>query len=179
MMKKFRFNALVVAMLLLSCFTAAANPCDQKNLPDQIQASLTKDYAGWKIVTPSTLETSDRETWLENYSKECPGIIKGKFSGDQAGYVLNLIKRLNGKTFQQVVYFEPDESSFSPVVLFPSTAIKIVTVIKKFAPGNYKSANGGRSHLIKTDTIGISQIDAWTEIYYWDGSRFRTMVSSD
>ena len=175
--KGFRFFPLVVA-LLLSSLTAAASPCDLKNLPEQIQSSLTGDYAGWRIVTPNALETSDRGTWLESYSKECPGIIKGKFSGDQEGYVLNFIKRLNGKTLQQVVYFEPNGSGFSPVVIFPSTAIKIVTVIRKFAPGKYKPSDGGKSLFIKTDTIGISQIDAWAEVYYWDGSSFRKMVTS-
>jgi hypothetical protein len=178
-MKKFRYYALVVAILLLSSHTAAAIPCDLKNLPEQIQASLTGDYAGWEVVIPSTLEASDSATWHENYSKECPGIIKGKFSGDSEGYVLNLVKKAPGKTLQQVVYFEPKESGFSPVVIFPSTAIKIVTVIRKFAPGKYKPSNGGKSLFIKTDTIGISQIDAWTEVYYWDGSRFRKMVTSD
>jgi hypothetical protein len=178
-MRKFRYYALVVALLLLSSLTAAASPCDLRNLPEQIQASLTGDYAGWRIVTPSALETSDRGTWLENYSKECPGIVRGKFSGDQEGYVLNFVKKLSGKTFQQVVYFKPNESGFSPVVIFPSTAIKIVTVIRKFAPGKYKPSNGGKSVFIKTDTIGISQIDSWTEVYYWDGLHFQKMVTSD
>ena len=179
MMKRIQIFILVAAVLLLSSLTAAASPCDVKNLPEQIQSSLTGDYAGWKVVIPSTLEASDRATWRENYSKECPGVIKGKFSGDSEGYVLNLVKKAPGKTLQQIVYFEPNESGFSPVVIFPSTAIKIVTVIRKFAPGKYKPSNGGKSLFIKTDTIGISQIDAWTEVYYWDGARFHKMVTSD
>ena len=179
MTKRIQDFSLVVAVLLLSSLTAAAIPCDVKNLPEQIQSSLTGDYAGWKVVIPSTLEASDRATWHENYSKECPGIIKGKFSGDSEGYVLNLVKKAPGKTLQQIVYFEPNESGFSPVVIFPSTAIKIVTVIRKFAPGKYKPSDGGKSLFIKTDTIGISQIDAWTEVYYWDGARFHKMVTSD
>jgi hypothetical protein len=179
MTKKVRDFSLVAAALLLSSLAAAASPCDVKSLPEQIQSSLTGDYAGWKVVIPSTLEASDRGTWLENYSKECPGLIKGKFTGDHEGYVLNLVKKAPGQTLQQVIYFEPNESGYSPVVIFPSTAIKIVTVIRKFAPGKYKPANGGKSLLMKTDTIGMSQIDAWTEVYYWDGSSFRKMVTSD
>jgi len=90
-----------------------------------------------------------------------------------------LVKKAPGQTLQQVIYFEPNESGYSPVVIFPSTAIKIVTVIRKFAPGKYKPSDGGKSLFIKTDTIGISQIDAWAEVYYWDGSSFRKMVTSD
>lgn len=98
MTKRIRDFSLVVAALLLSSLAAAASPCDVKNLPDQIQSSLTGEYAGWKVVIPSTLEASDRGTWLENYSKECPGLIRGEFTGDNEGYVLNLIKRASGKT---------------------------------------------------------------------------------
>lgn len=179
MTKRIRDFSLVAAALLLLSLVAVASPCDVKNLPEQIRSSLSGDYAGWKVVVPNTLEASARGTWLDNYSKECPGLIKGKFTGDSEGYVLNLIRKTPGKTLQQVVYFEPSENGYRPVVIFPSTAIKIITVIRKFAPGKYKPAGGGKSLLIKTDTIGISQVDAWTKVYYWDGSRFLTMVTSE
>jgi hypothetical protein len=179
MTKRVRSFSLIAAALILSPLAAKASPCDLKNLPEQIQSSLAGDYAGWKVVIPSLLEESDRRTWLDNYSKECPGLIRGKFTGDNEGYVLNLIEKAPGKALQQVIYFEPKENGYSPMVIFPSAAIKTITIIRKFAPGRYKPANGGKSLLIKTDTIGISQIDAWTEVYYWNGSGFRKMVTSD
>jgi len=169
----------VLGLLFALRGSALAAPCDLRSLPDSIQSSLAKDYSEWRIVTPGRLEKSDRETWLQNYAKECPGIAMGKFSVEENGYALNLLKNANGKLYQQIVYFEPYQNGFRTMVIFPSTAIKIVTVIRKFAPGKYKPSNGGKSLFIKTDTIGISQIDAWTEVYYWDGSRFRQMVTSD
>lgn len=170
---------LILSIAITLRVTAAANPCDVKKLPQQIQSSLAKDYADWNIVTPNTLEASDRATWDEDYANECPGLIKGKFSGEREGYTLNLVKKLRGKTLQQIAYFEPSDRGFRPVVIFPCTAITIVTVIRTFAPGKYQSFSGDKSLLIKTDTIGVSKIDAWTAVYYWDGSRFRQIVTSD
>jgi hypothetical protein len=67
MTKRIRDFSLVAAAILLLSLAAAASPCDVKNLPEQIQSSLTGDFAGWKVVISSTLEASDRGTWLENY----------------------------------------------------------------------------------------------------------------
>jgi hypothetical protein len=170
-------NHLLVVLFIGIC--AHAGPCDVNILPASIRESLNTIYSGWRIVTPAVLELSDRETWRENYSKECPGIIKGRFSGISAEYVLNLIKRENGKLIQQIVYFKDDGKTISPLTLFPPTSIKIVTVIRKFAPGKYRSADGTKAMTIKTDTIGISQIDSWTEVYYWDNDKFRRIVTSE
>ena len=168
-----------VLMIALANVYLHANPCDLTNLPESIRSSLRTTYSGWKVVTPAMLEISDRETWSQRYSKECPGMIKGRFAGDSDGFVLNLVMKEGGKLFQQIVYFRPDEASFSPLEVFPRMAIGVQTVIRKFAPGQYKSAHGGRSILIKTDTVGVSQIEAWTEVYYWDKVGFRSIITSE
>jgi len=177
------FNVRTMLFMLGLCLAlqecALAGPCDLKSLPDSIQASLAKEYPDWKIVTSSRLEKSDRDTWLQDYPKECPGMAKGRFSAEDYGYVFNLLKSSNGNLYQQIVYFEPHGDEFKATTIFPITKIKIVTVIRKFAPGMYKPVAGGKAVMIKNDTIGVSQIDAWTAVYYWDGSRFRQMVTSD
>jgi hypothetical protein len=179
MMKNLRNLALGTAFLFMLRLVAAASPCDPKNIPRQIQASLYADYAGWRIVTPSALEASDRETWLEDYSKECPGIIKGKFTDVDEGYVFNLIQKRGGKTFQQVVYFQHHDDGYITQVLLKPQAISIVLVIRLFAPGRYKDVTNGKSLMIATDTIGLSQIGSGTVVYYWDGTIFRRIVTSE
>src|SRR5690349_11309521 len=79
--------------------------CSTANLPEPIQNKLATGYTGWKIVTPALFNASDLHIWNSDHGKECPGMITGKFSGSQVGYVLNLIKRENNKTRQQVLYF--------------------------------------------------------------------------
>ena len=169
----------IAFLLLFGCATTWAKPCDLMMLPEQLQASLATDYAGWRPVTPNMLESSDRQTWIENYSKECPGIIKGRFTDTGEGYVLNLLKVEGGKTHQQVVYFQEHEKGDIGRVLLKPQATSIVLVIRLFAPGKYKDLTSGKSLAIATDTIGLSQIDAGTVVYYWDGAAFRRIVTSE
>lgn len=166
-------------LLLFGCTTTWAKPCDLKMLPESIQSSLAADYAGWRPVTPNMLESSDRQTWIESYSKECPGIIKGRFTDAGEGYVINLLKVGGGKTRQQVVYFQEHEKEYTSRLLLKPQATSIVLVIRLFAPGKYKDLISGKSLAIATDTIGLSQIGAGTVVYYWDGATFRRIVTSE
>jgi hypothetical protein len=155
------------------------SPCEVGLIPEQIRSSLHKRYAGWNVVTPNALSTPDRETWLERYPKECPGIIKGNFSGSGDGYVLNLIKNKSGTIFQQIVLFQPTEEGFTPLEIVPPAATAIVVVLRKVPPGRHKPANDEKAISFKTDAIVISQIDARTIVYYWDGTRFRRRLTSE
>jgi hypothetical protein len=148
-------------------------------LPQAIQTSLATDYAGWRTVTPNMLESSDRQTWIENYSRECPGIIKGRFTDTGEGYVFNLLNVKGGKTRQQVVYFQEHENEYTQRVILKPQATSIVLVLRLFAPGKYRDLITGKSLTIATDTIGLSQIDAGTVVYYWDGAAFRRIVTSE
>jgi len=51
-------------------------------------------------------------------------------------------------------------------------------VLRKFAPGIYKSPESGLSVRVGFDTIGISEIEAGTVVYYWDGKQFRHIQTS-
>jgi hypothetical protein len=124
------------------------------------------------------LESSDQQIWTEHYAKECPGLIKGRFTDAGEGYVLNLIKKANGQTFQQVVYFQQDENGYVPYVLVKAYKASVVSVLRLFAPGKYKDVINGNSLDISTDTIGLSEIGSGTVVYYWDGVKFRSIVTS-
>jgi len=178
-MKATRKLSLLWLVSILTLSTVWANPCDLKSLPEPVLASLAKDYSGWIVITPNELSAEDRETWRKLYFKECPGMIAGKFSGDREGYALNLVKKVGAKTYQQIVYYQPTESSFTIISIFPRTAVGVVTVLRKFPPGIYKPFYGGKSVSIKTATIGVSEIDAGTIVYYWDQTKFRSIITSD
>lgn len=167
--------------LLLACVSGSwAGACDSIVLPKVVAQSLRKDYAGWRVVTPGLLSSSDdRQIWCTNYRSECPGIIQGRFTSRRTEYVLNLIKG-KGKTLeQQIVLFEPRKTNVRRIVLDPPSHVDVITVIRKFAPGRYQDPDSGRSIEIPLDTIGVSEIEAGTEVYYWNGKRFDQITTSE
>lgn len=166
-------------LILVACAPCSwAGACDSIKLPREIVSTLDKEFAGWKIVTPELLSSADRQIWNENYSGECPGIISGHFTGPHTGYALNLIHG-SGKTLeQQIVLFKPTQEGFKKMVLDPPSHVDVVTVLRKFAPGVYKSPESGRSVKIEFDTIGVSEIEAGTVVYYWDGKQFQHIQTS-
>ncbi|MGE5323976.1 MAG: hypothetical protein ACM3SW_13990, partial [Actinomycetota bacterium] len=140
---------------------------------------LEKEFPGWKIVTPEVLTSpDDRQIWNQSYSNECPGIIRGHFTGKKIGYAINLV-RGNGKTLeQQIVVFKPILKGFKKLVIDAPSHVDVVIVLRKFAPGVYKSPDSDRSIKVAFDTIGVSEIEAATVVYYWDGKKFRCIQTS-
>jgi hypothetical protein len=148
-------------------------------VPTQIKDTLEREFSGWKVVTPELLSSpDDHQIWNENYSSECPGIISGHFTSQEIGYAINLV-RGSGKTLeQQIVLFQPTRKGFKKLVLDPPSHVAVVAVLRKFAPGVYTSPDSGHSVDVGFDTIGISEIEAGTVVYYWDGKRFKHIETS-
>jgi hypothetical protein len=156
-------------------------PCSTSNLPAQIQSKLTTDYAGWKMVTPGLFHASDLRIWNGDHGKECPGMITGKFSDNQIGYVLNLIERQNGKTRQQVLYFHPGADGFSVEIVVPPAIVKgELQVIVKTPPEKLDDAAQTQPHpAIKTDSVSVSEVGSWPTIYYWEQGRIHKIETGD
>ena len=167
-------------IVLFACSPrSSAGACDSITLPTQIKDTLERQFAGWNVVTPKLLTSpDDRKIWNENYSSECPGIIRGHFTGREIGYAINLIRGSGKILEQQIVFFEPTHEGFKKLVLDPPSHVDVVTVLRKFAPGVYKSPDSGRSVKVGFDTIGISEIEAGTVVYYWDGKQFQHIDTS-
>ena len=171
---------LYMFILIVFVLRSWAGTCNSIRLPQKIKSTLDKEYLAWNIVTPELLSSpDDLQMWNENYSGECPGIVSGHFTGQNVSYAINLI-RGSGKTLeQQIVFFKPTPEGFKYLVLDPPSHVDVVTVLRKFAPGVYKSPESGRSVSVKFDTIGISEIEAKTIVYYWDGKKFRHIQTSE
>jgi hypothetical protein len=174
-----RITLSIVFLLLVGCVPAWASPCSLTAVPDTIQASLKNDFSGWKMVVPNLLASWDRDTWLEDYTKECPGMIKGKFTDASDDYVFNLLKFTGKETLEQIVYFHNDGPSYTPLIILKPSKVDVISVLRLFKPGRYKDVNTGKSIMIATDTIGLSDIGAGTIVYYWDGKRFRSIITSE
>ena len=155
-----------------------AEPCSDFKLPLEVQQKLSTAYAGWKIVTSALLPAEDRQTWLECCARDCPGIIRGRFTDDADGYVVNLIRTTGEKRFQQIVYFRPTRDGFDIITVCPSAMRGPILVISKGPPGTYKDGYTGRTVKAQRDVIFTAQIDGRAWVDYWDGSRFRDITTS-
>lgn len=171
------FVSLTVLFAYVPCSWATG--CDSIVVPSEVKAILEKEYTDWRVVFPESLSSpDDQRIWTERYSSECPGIIRGHFTSHKIGYAVNLV-RGNGKTLeQQILFFEPAREGFRKRILDPPSHVGVVTVLHKFAPGVYKSLESGRSLKIGFDTIGVSEIEAGTVVFYWDGTQFQRIVTS-
>ncbi len=172
-----RFLFLIVLVAYVP--RASAEPCDSITLPTELKNILGKEFAGWNVVTPELLSSpDDRQIWNEGYSSECPGIIRGHFRGKQTEYVVSLVRGADNTLEQQIVFFEASREGLKKLIIDPPSHVAVVTVLRKFAPGVYRSAETDRSVKVRFDTIGISEIEAGAVVLYWDGKRFRRIVTS-
>ncbi|HTC92823.1 MAG TPA: hypothetical protein VK699_05170 [Terriglobales bacterium] len=155
--------------------------CSTANLPEQIQNKLATSYTGWKVVTPAMFNASDLHIWNSDHSKECPGMITGKFSDSQVGYVLNLIKRENNRTRQQVLYFHPSADGYGVEIVVPPAIVKEeLQVIVKTPPEKLADAAETQPHpKIKTDSVSVSEVGSWPTIYYWEQGRIHKIETGD
>ncbi|HET7788106.1 MAG TPA: hypothetical protein VFL36_19195 [Myxococcales bacterium] len=144
-----------------------------------MRRSLEHEYAGWRVVTEDSLSSEDdREIWARNFSGECPGIAVGRFKGKGLDYAINLIRNTGASLEQQLILFEHTEQGFNTSILFAPSAVGVVSVIRKFGPGIYRSPDSGRPVRIQFDTIGVSEIEGGAVVYYWTGKRFEQIVTS-
>ena len=170
----------VCLVALIACSSRSwAGPCESIALPDEIKRSLEKEFVGWKVVVPELLSSpDDRQIWNADYGSECPGIISGHFRGHRVEYAVSLVRGSGETLEQQFVFFGIGRTGFKKMVLIPALRGGVVNVLRKWPPGVYRDQETGRTVRIAFDTIGVSQIEAGAIAFYWDGRRFRTIVTS-
>src|SRR3954463_313807 len=172
---------LILYVMMSSAFAPRSwgETCDEIRTPIEINRILKAKFAGWEIVTPQLLSSpDDRQIWNDQYGAECPGVIAGRFTGRGTEYVINLVRGRDKTLEQQLVLFQISGSTVKTVILEPVAHVGVVWVMRKLPPGVYRSAETDRSVKTKFDVIGFSQIEAGAVVYYWDGKRFRGIVTS-
>jgi hypothetical protein len=180
-MKRLRMHCswfMYLIVLVTYASRSWAGACDSITLPTEIKSILEKEFVGWKVVTPELLSPEDRQIWNADYSSECPGIISGHFTGRQVEYAVNLIRGEGKSLEQQFVFFKATRNGFMKVILVPPSHVAVPSVLRRCAPDVYRDPETGRSVKVGFDTIGVSKIESGTVVYYWDGKRFRNIVTS-
>ncbi len=173
-----RMAFFVVAVLLVVNVQTTADTCSEIKLPEQVRQQLSTAYPGWKIVTGGVLPYYDCDTWQHCCAKECPGIIRGQFTDDEQGYVVNLFRKARDKTFDQVIYFRPVRSGFDVITIAPSMPVGEIVVIRKGPPDTYRDGYSGRTIKAERDVILVENIGGGASAYCWDGRRFQRITTS-
>ncbi len=173
---------MLLTRLILALWITTASSLfafSQCNVPPDLKTELTEKYPEWSIVTPENLNSDDRETWKSLHPKACPGLLKGRFTGDSDSFALALIQRRGKRIREQVILLEARESGWTTVVIEPPNELTVISVIVKLPPGYYTSFDGTKRIKTSTDSIDVAQLEAHAAIRYWDGARFKYLIWSD
>ena len=179
----------IVALFAISAASAgssvvqAPTACDATALPAPVKESLKSKFTGWRLQRLSDLDGDDQKLWLEDHSKECPGLAVGHFeSADSLSYAVLLLIASAQSGGYQIIVFSKDASadSYSAKVLDREVGKDyFAPVIYKLPPGKYVGFDDSKSVLLKLDGVGVEWIEKSSLIYYWRADRYHTLQTSD
>jgi hypothetical protein len=160
---------------------ASDDPCDGIKPPEGLSTRLKESFPHWRIEKTSDLEASYQELWTKKFPTACPGFVAGHLlKPDAVAYAFLLVPSdQTKKGYRLVVFSEPTTGSWHPIVLekddqyTPTSA-----VISLVPPGEYQEADGTKKIHIRTDGIASERIEAGVLVYYWNGTRFRSISTS-
>lgn len=170
--------SIYLILTVLSPSRARAVACETIALPTVVKRLLDAKFAGWKIVTPEVLRLDDQKIWKECCSSECPGVIRGHFTGRQIEYTVSLVRGSSETLEQQIVFFKARQGGYTTLVIDAPSHVDVIGVLRKVPPGEYRDPDTGRSVRVSVDGIGLSEIEGGAVLYYWDGKQFQSIVTS-
>jgi hypothetical protein len=165
--------------LLGCCLPASASPCDEHVLPEDIRSILATSYAGWKVIASDLLDQHSLEIWNRNNFGDCPGIVKGNFTGLTNDYAVNLVRNSQETLYEQLLLFTPDVHGFKKIILLAPMQVASISVITKMPPGKYADAEGVRQVITKYDSVALTDPEKGVVLYYWSGKRFHSVITSE
>ena len=158
---------------------AWAGSCDQRDLPAEVQRFLIKFVPTWTILRVDQLRPDDQIIWKRMHRGECPGIAVGNFNGMGQSYALNLVETSQGKLFQQLLVLLPDARKSDRFVLLAPMEVRAFSVATRMPPGRYENIEDGRYIVAKYDSVAMSVLESGTIQYYWNGTSFRNITTSE
>jgi hypothetical protein len=158
---------------------AWALSCDRRELPAEVQRFLAKSAPEWTTLRVDQLRPDDQIIWKQIHSGECPGLAVGNFNGMGQSYALNLVETSQGKLFQQLVVLLPSARNDDRFVLLAPMEVATFSVITRMPPGRYENIEDGRYIVPKYDSVALTALESGTIQYYWDGTSFRNITTSE
>ena len=178
-------RALILFLLLsFSAFPAVAQDrddaslCSPKILPENIQARLKSEFAGWRILEPGDLSAHARERWAAIKPIQCPGIAIGQFESDETAYAVYLVPASQADARYRLVAFAPnsDRSFHETIVERWDGGGATHFFIAKIKVDDFLNQTWRQKlHVVVKE--GFIMIDAaWTEyeadVYYWSRGHY-------
>lgn len=177
---------LVLASLLaiFSCVSvcrASSEPCDSVKIPQAISTLLERSFQHWRIEKSSDLDPSYQELWTKKYAADCPGFVAGHFQKpDSIAYAVLLVPaEQTKKGYRLIVFIETTKDVWRPIILEKDDQYTPTSAVIRLAPpGNYEEADSNKKVHTSTDGIVSERIEAGVLVYYWNGTRFRSISTS-
>jgi len=160
---------------------ASNEPCDSVKIPPTVSALLEKSFPHWRIEKPSDLDSSYQELWTKKYAADCPGFVAGHFQKrDSIAYAVLVVPAdQSRKGYRLIIFTETTKDVWHPIVLEKDDqSTPTSAVIRLAPPGDYEEADSNKKVHTLTDGIVSERIEAGVLVYYWSGTRFRSISTS-
>jgi len=143
---------------------------------------VSEKFPGWRVKAVSDLEGYDRELWLKEHPKECPGIAVGHFEDpSQAAYALLLLPKsaVPGGYKLLVVAKAAGGDKYVVRVLDEEQGSDAGLVISKVPPGKQTGFDTTQSVRLKLDGFEAEWLEKSSVLYYWRNGKYQTLETSD
>jgi hypothetical protein len=155
--------AVLLAVLLPYSAAATEKTCE---LPEHLQAEISRKYPGQKLVGLSDLDEHDRGLFQKEHGDACPGLVSVDFYGDGKPTVALVLIGKGGATEKaELIVARRLGESWSTTLL--DSAKDSVPVVWKQEPGEYKDIYGKKKLSTKNPVIVLCGYEAWAILYAW------------
>jgi hypothetical protein len=182
-MRRLNLILTIFIVVLTSGLSAQAQSgCADVVLPPQARLQVNKKLFEWRIKLLSDLEAYDKELWLKEHPKECPGIAVGHFEDlSQMAYGLLLIPKSTAGIGCKIVVLAKSEAedSYSLRILDQESGDDSGLVISKVPPGRYTGFDTTQAVRLNLDGLEAEWLEKSSVLYFWRNGKYQTLATSD
>jgi len=176
-----RVHFILILLALTLTARGQSKPCAV--LPTDAKQLLDQRFPGWRPKYLSDLGEYDKKLWLETHPKECPGIAVGHFEqSDRVAYAVLLVPNSGHTGSYKVIVLSKESDAYAVRLLNHAggnTYADSGLVILKEPQGTYSEFGDAKSVRLKLDGVNVEWLEKSSVLYYWSGSRYRSIQTSD
>jgi hypothetical protein len=169
-----------ILILLSGASSSSFSQCEEGLIPSGMSQYLKTKFSDWKVVEVKDLLEYDRDVWLGEHSKACPGIGQGRFdpSGRWKTAIL-LIPKLPTDNRAKLILVDKKERKYSSIVLAEMNNRGQVPVVFTAPPGRYKSWDNSRNVTTRHAVVALVFYESSGTVFYWANGKFHELQVSD
>ena len=160
----------VLFLLVFSTVAFARPQAGACELPEALQSQIAAKYPGTELVTLSSLDADDRESFQKDHGP-CPGLVRVDFYGD-GNPTLALVLIAEGEANEEAKLLVARQIKGRWQMTVLDTAQKGSTpVVGSLPAGHYTDVYGNKQIDAKRPVIVFAGYDSWSILYAWTGRR--------